>query len=130
MNGSASLFEIADQLLEYADEDEYRLARAIAGLDADIRIDLLTSDYLNAYQVYIYAFQTQPPLLIEDRLLLHPASGLKKGLFLEEIDLYELFFLMDGETPVVEIRCGNDTIATFRGKNAHTSAIRYAEAGE
>lgn len=124
---NASLFEIADELLEYAGEDEFRLARAIAGLDQEIRSQLLVSDFLNAYQVYIYAFSEEPSAMITDRLLLQPASSLERGVFLEEIDLYEFYFLVEGETPAIQIRCGDDIIATFKGKNAHQAAIRYTE---
>lgn len=127
MEETISLFEIADELLEYADEDDHRLARAISRLDPEIREELLVSDFLNAYQVYLYAFTEEPSVLIMDRLLLQPASGLVRGVFLETIEYFDLYFMMEGETPLVGIRCDKEVITSMRGRNAHHEAIRYAQ---
>ncbi|WP_304841116.1 hypothetical protein [Methanocalculus sp.] len=126
VNHSTTLLDIVDEILDYANEDEHRLAGALASLDPAIRSELLISDLLNAYQVYIYAFREVPSEMIIDRLLLEPASSLVKGAFLEEIELSELFFMIEGETPAVQIRCGSDIIATMKGKGAHKAARQYA----
>ena len=124
---NADLPGIADELLDYADEDDERLVQAIMDLSPEIRSELLISDFLNAYQVYIYLFKEIPGELVVDRLLLQPASSLEKGTLLEEIDLVELILLVQGETPVVRVRIEKDILATFKGKDAHRLAIRFAE---
>lgn len=124
---NADLPGIADELLDYADEDDERLVQAIMDLSPEIRSELLISDFLNAYQVYIYLFKEIPGELVVDRLLLQPASSLEKGTLLEEIDLVELILRVEGETPVVRVRIEKDILATFRGKDAHRLAIRFAE---
>lgn len=124
---NADLPGIADELLDYADEDDERLVQAIMDLSPEIRSELLISDFLNAYQVYIYLFKEIPGELVVDRLLLQPASSLEKGTLLEEIDLVELILRVEGESPVVQVRIEKDILATFRGKDAHRLAIRFAE---
>lgn len=124
---NADLPGIADELLDYADEDDERLVQAIMDLSPEIRSELLISDFLNAYQVYIYLFKEIPGELVVDRLLLQPASSLEKGTLLEEIDLVELILRVEGESPVVQVRIEKDILATFKGKDAHRLAIRFAE---
>ncbi|MCQ1537709.1 hypothetical protein FTO68_01715 [Methanocalculus taiwanensis] len=127
MNDDATLFEIADELLEYADEDEERLVHAILKLAPGTRSELLTSDFLNAYQVYLYLFREIPDELIIDRLLLEPASALQRGVLLEEIDLVDLYLLVKGEMPVIQVRIQEEILATFQGRDSHHLAIRFAE---
>lgn len=122
-----TLSGIADELLEHADEDDGRLVQALMGLSPEIRAALLISDFLNAYQVYLYLFREIPDELIIDRLLLQPASSLEKGALLEEIGFVELYLLVEGEAPVVQVRMEKDLLATYRGRDAHRAAIRFAE---
>jgi len=127
VNQNATLARIADELLDYADDDDNRLVQGISNLIPGVRSELLISDFLNAYQVYIYLFGEIPDELIIDRLLLQPASSLEKGTLLEEIGLVELIFLVQGENPVVQVRIEKDILATFKGRDAHRLAIRFAE---
>jgi hypothetical protein len=127
VNQNANLTEIADELLDYADDDDNRLVQGITNLTPGVRSELLISDFLNAYQVYIYLFREIPDELIIDRLLLQPASSLEKGTLLEEIGLVELIFLVQGENPVVQVRIDKDILSTFKGRDAHRVAIRFAE---
>ncbi len=127
MNQNATLADIVDELLDYANEDDERFVKAIIGLSPEIRSELLISDFLNAYQVYIYLFREIPDEMITDRLLLQPASSLEKGTLLEERGLVELMFLVQGESPIVQVRIEKDILATFKGKDAHRLAIRFAE---
>lgn len=127
MNQNANLAGIADELLDYADDDDERLVRGISELTPVVRSELLISDFLNAYQVYIYLFGEIPDELIIDRLLLQPASSLEKGTLIEEIGLVELIFLVQGESPVVQVRIEKEILATFKGRDAHQLAIRFAE---
>lgn len=127
MNQNATLAGIADELLDYDDDDDERLVRGISELTPEVRSELFISDFLNAYQVYIYLFREIPGELIIDRLLLQPASSLEKGTLLEEIGLVELTFLVQGENPIVQVRIEKDILATFKGRDAHRLAIRFAE---
>lgn len=127
MNRNATLAGIADELLDYADDDDERLVRGISELAPGVRSELLISDFLNAYQVYIYLFREIPGELIIDRLLLQPASSLEKGTLLEEINLVELIFLVQEEKPIVQVRIEKEILATFKGRDAHRLAIRFAE---
>jgi len=122
-----ALSEIANRLFEESCDDEELLAAALDRVPGDVRSQLLVSDLLNAYQVFYYFFRTRPDEEIMERLMLESGSSLLSGVFVDELDLLELRFRVDGGTPVIDVTDGKDVLSSFRGKTAFESAVRYLE---
>ncbi|TAJ44726.1 hypothetical protein [Methanofollis fontis] len=119
------LIEIADRLLDEAEDDDVRLVRLLDGLDPSIRDELLTSDLLNAYQAYLFAFREFPGELQMERLMLSPASSTLRGVFLEEVDVFSLVFVMGKGGAEIVVTDGEEVYARFTGKGAKKSAENY-----
>ncbi|NVO67839.1 hypothetical protein [Methanofollis tationis] len=119
------LAAIADDLLERADEDDTRLARLLEGIDPEVRAELLTSDLLNAYQVYYYYFREDPGELPAERLMLTPASETLRGVLLDEVELFSLVFLCEKGRAEIVVTDGEQEYRRFSGKNARTAAENY-----
>jgi len=120
-----TLVTVVDDLLESCEEDVACLAVHLDRQTEDIRSELLVSDLLNASQTFFYFFRILPGDLAWERMELEPASALVNGLMIEECELLELFFLVRGNKPVIVISDGEQTVATFSGKNAYTDGMDY-----
>ena len=121
------LAELAESLFEASDDDEELLAKILDTLDDETREALLSSDLLNAYQVFYYYFRETPDELTMERLQLHAASDLARGLVIDEVDLYEVIFLMEGGEPAVLLTDGESTLARFSGAGAYAEIASYIE---
>ncbi|WP_292366686.1 MULTISPECIES: hypothetical protein [unclassified Methanoculleus] len=121
------LAELADRLFEASDDDDELFARMLDTLDAETRGALLSSDLLNAYQVFYYYFRETPDELTKERLQLHAASDLARGIVIDEVDIYEVVFSLEGGEPVVLITDGENTLARFEGEQAYTEMVRYLD---
>jgi hypothetical protein len=119
------LAAIADDLLERADEDDTRLARLLDGIDPEVKAELLTSDLLNAYQVYYYYFREDPGELPAERLMLTPASETLRGVLLDEVELFSLVFLCEKGRAEIVVTDGEQEYRRFAGKNARAAAENY-----
>ena len=120
-----TLVAAAEDLLESCEEDVTCLAVKLDRLDGEMRSELLVSDLLNASQVFFYFFRIMAGDLAWERMELEPASVLVKGFHIEECELLELFFLVRGNEPVIVISDGEQTLATFLGKNAYLDGMDY-----
>jgi hypothetical protein len=118
---------LVDRLLEIAEDDPGKLATALDRLDGATRREILTSDFLNAFQVFVFYFREEPTELGAERLILHPAADTAGGIIFEERDIFEIAFLVDDGVPVVEVRAGTQTVARFLGESAYRGAIRYID---
>jgi hypothetical protein len=117
---------LADRLFLESSDDEERLASVLDRVDPGVRSQLLISDLLNAYQVFFYFFRERPDEEIGERLMLESATALMRGVFVEEVDLSEIYLRVDGEEPVVEVSDGKQVLSVFRGKNAYREALLFA----
>jgi hypothetical protein len=118
---------IAEEMLEEAEEDVGVLVRVLESLPPKIRADLFSSDFLNAYQVFYYFYREEPGELEKDRLILQPASALKKGVLLTEIDLLEIVFRVDEEGGVISVSDGEQVLVNFRGRGSYDKAVRFID---
>jgi hypothetical protein len=121
------LVALADKLLEESGEDVARLAAQIGALDADVRNELMVSDLLNAWQVFYYYFRTVPEELVKERMELEPASGLLRGLKIDEVEFLELVFVMKDHKPLIVVSDGEKPVATFSGSTAYVNGMNYLE---
>jgi hypothetical protein len=122
------LAELADRLFAISEEDTSELVELLDALDAEVRDELLTSDLLNAYQIFYYYFREVPTDLGEERLILQPGTQTSAGVLVEDHDLLELIFVVKEGTPYIMVSDGEALIATFRGPTAYREAVEYAEA--
>ena len=121
------LADIAERLFEASDDDDERLAGRLDTLDEETRRALLASDLLNAYQVFYFWFRETPDDLAMERLQLHAASDLARGIVIDEVDIYDLVFYLIGGTPALVITDGENTLARFEGERAYEETLEYLE---
>jgi hypothetical protein len=123
----SELRRIADEILEKGEDQPDVLARELQRLPPGIRDELLTSDLLNAYQVFYYFFREGPGDLETDRLTLQPASALATGVMVTEIDVFEVIFSIDGGSPVCSVSDGEQVIARYQGTGAYQKALQFID---
>lgn len=122
-----TLVALADQLFEKCEEDLKCLSHRIETLDPDLRNELLSSDLLNACQVFYYFFRMLPNELVGERLELEPASSLARGVKIDEVDLLDLIFSVKNQEPVIIVSDGEHPLVTFKGKTAYADGLKYIE---
>jgi hypothetical protein len=122
-----NLADIADHLFEACEDDVTCLSRKIELLSTDIRNELLVSDLLNAWQVFYYFFRMEPDELMQERLELEPASSLVNGIIIDEIDPLELIFSVSDMEPVIIVSDGEQSLATYKGRNAYAEGMKFIE---
>jgi hypothetical protein len=121
------LVAMVDAILDECEDDVSCIVQKLGTLDPSVRSELLISDLLNAYQVFFYYFRTVPDTLVMERLELEPASSLKAGLKIDEVDLLEMFFVMRESKPLIIISDGDKAVATFSGNRAYADGKSYLE---
>lgn len=122
MTEYAELAALADRLLAEADEDDARLAVLLDGIADDVRHELLTSDLLNAYQVYYYYFREYPGDLPAERLMLASASETLRGILLDKVDIFDLVFKVEKSGPMIVVTDGKTEYGRFTGTDARKKA--------
>jgi hypothetical protein len=120
-----TLVALTDRILEDCEDDVECIAVRLAGLEPEVRNELLVSDLLNAWQVFWYCFRTDPGIDLREMMELEPASVLATGLKLGEIDLLELHFALREQEPVIAVFDGEKTVASFSGRNAYRDAVAH-----
>jgi hypothetical protein len=122
-----TLVDLADRLLEDCDDDVECLAVRLGSLEPQVRDELLTSDLLNAWQVFWYCFRTDPGAFLHERLELEPASALPAGLRLGEVGLLDLIFQIRDDKPWIIVADGEKIVTSFSGRDAFRNAMKYCE---
>jgi hypothetical protein len=121
------LGRIADDILEKGEDEPDVLAHELDLLHPDIRDELLTSDLLNAFQVFYYLFREDPGDLERERLTLQPASALATGVMMNENDLFEVIFSFDGSEPSFSVSDGEQIIARYHGIGSYAKALQFLD---
>jgi len=121
------LVTLVDGILDTCDDDVPCIAKKLGALEPEVRSELFISDLLNAYQVFYYFFRIVPDILIEEQLELEPASSLRSGLKIDEVDLLEMFFVIREGKPLIIIHDGEKAVATFSGGSAFRDGKEYLE---
>ena len=127
MGTYAKLADLADALFEASGDDDELLAERLDTLDGETRGALISSDFLNAYQVFYYFFRETPDELAMERLQLHAASDLARGIVVDEVDIYDLIFSLDDGEPVLLLTDGETALARYRGPEAYADMVRYLD---
>jgi len=121
------LAQLADKILEIADDELPALVDILDELDPEVREELIFSDFLNAYQVFYYFFREEPDILLDERLSLLPASAIRKGVLAEERDLLELIFIAKNDVPEILVTDGEEILQRFVGPRAYREAVKWAD---
>jgi hypothetical protein len=121
------LVALVDKILEECEDEVPCIVQKLGTLEPQVRNELFISDLLNAYQVFLYFFRTEPDALVLERLELEPASALRTGLKIDEVDLLEMIFLLRESKPVIIIHDGDKAVATFSGGRAYADGKQYLE---
>lgn len=121
------LSRIADHILEKGEDEPDALAQELDLLPPDIRHELLTSDLLNAFQVFYYLFREEPGDLERERLTLQPASALATGVMMSENDLFAVIFSFDGSEPSFSVSDGEQIIARYHGTGSYAKALQFLD---
>lgn len=121
------LVAVVDAILDACDDDLPCIAKKLGALEPEVRSELFVSDLLNAYQVFYYFFRTVPDVLVQEQLDLEPASSLRSGLKIDEVDLLEMYFIIREGKPLIFIHDGDKAIATFSGNRAYADGKAYLE---
>ena len=127
MTDYETLSKIADDILDEADDDIDRLVDLLSLQDGAVLNELLDSDLLNAYQVFYYYFRRKPSELIQDILMLEPATSLRYGVHIDDSELAEVYFGVIKSEPVILITDGDTEIKRFTGVNAYNDAEKFME---
>lgn len=123
------LAALADELYESSEDDDFRLAELIRGLDKNTAIKLCTSNYTNALQVYLTVFGEEPDIEIYEKLLLEPSSGLIGGIKLCGVGVADVVFGFDKSSEMfyIGVASEREIVAAFSGVGAYDAAIEWAK---
>ncbi len=127
MTDYETLSQIAENILDEADDDMDSLVRLLSLQESAVLNELLDSDLLNAYQVFYYFFRCEPSELVQDILMLEPATSLRYGIHIDDCELAEIYFGVIKSEPVILITDGDKEIMRFTGVGAYTDAEKYIE---
>jgi hypothetical protein len=121
------LADFADWALEKSGDDAFRLADVLDGIEISSAQALITSDFLNAYQAWIWFFRSEPDDLARDRMMLEPASELVEGVLIGEVDLFEVVFVIRDGEGMIDVTDGVDILASFRGRDAPSLSREFID---
>ena len=123
----AELADLVEGILARCDDDAACIAIALDSLDADIRNEILSSDLLNAWQVFWYFFRIYPGDEAVEFLVFHPAGELGHGVPMGEMNVFVLTFFVINEEPAIRIEDDLTEVARFHGSTAWTDTLNYIE---
>jgi len=121
------LADIVDRILEDCDEDVACTKMRLSALDPTTRKRLITSDLLNAWQVFYYFFEEQPFDDAYEILAFSAASALTEGIVIGEYRECTLTFLLANEQPVIIVSDDLEERGRFSGQSAYREAIRFID---
>lgn len=120
-----TLSDTIDSIFRRCGDDPSCIAAAIRGLDPDIRHEILSSDLLNAWQVFWYHFATNPGAEAEEFLNFHSAGELAEGVPMGEAGILTLTFSVTDDEPAISISDDIREVARFTGSSAWTDTLRF-----
>ncbi len=121
----SALSDIADTIFSHCNDDPSCIAGEIQKLEPEIRNSLLSSDLLNAWQVFWYYFKEYPGDDAVEFLNFHSAGELARGVPMGDIGIFTLTFqVIDGE-PEIGLSDDLQEVARFRGAAAWAETQGY-----
>lgn len=123
----ADLSRIVDQILNDCDEDVICIRMRLSGLEPEVRESILTSDLLNAWQVFFYFFQEKPGDESLEILAFTPASALPQGVSIGEYGQCTLTFIVTNARPEIVVSDDIQELRRFSGTGAYKAATAFID---
>lgn len=123
----ADLADLVEGILDRCDDDPACIADALNALEPGTRNDILSSDLLNAWQVFWYYFQTYPGDEQVEFLVFHSAGELLRGVPMGDVGIFKLTFMVKAGEPCILIEDDIIEIARFKGLSSWSDAKKFIE---
>ena len=121
----AELARVVDTIFSRCDDDPPCIAAELKSLDPDIRAEILSSDLLNAWQVFWYFFQTYPGDEVQEYLVFHSAGELVQGVPMGIKGIFTLTFMVVAGDPIIKIEDDIVEVARFAGLSAYRDTLNF-----
>ncbi len=125
----AGLADMMEEILARCNDDPACIAASLEKMEPDLRREILTSDLLNAWQVFWFHFREDPGDEAVEFLLFHPAGELGRGVPMGDLDIFTLTFRMQGGEPEILVADDLQQVGRFRGEKAWKRAKAFILAG-
>lgn len=112
----AELAELVDEILVRCDDDPSCIAAALSTLEPKTRDEILSSDLLNAWQVFWYYFQEYPGDEQVEFLVFHSAGELSRGVPMGDVGIFRLTFIVKAGEPCILLEDDITEVARFTGE--------------
>lgn len=122
------LASIVERILDDCDEDVVCTRMRLSGLPPEILDSVITSDLLNAWQVFYYYFQQDPGEDAREILMFSPASDLESGVHIGECRQCSMVFHVKNSRPWIVVSDDIQELIRYSGNKAYTDAIRFIDA--
>lgn len=122
------LAQIVEKILDDCDEDVVCTRMRLSGLNPEILDAVITSDLLNAWQVFYYYFQQDPGEDAREILMFTPASELESGVNIGEYRQCSMAFQIKNSRPWIIVSDDIQELIRYSGNKAYTDAIRFIDA--
>ena len=126
-NSYNEISSLVDDILSECNEDVACIRRRLSGVDEEVRESLLTSDLLNAWQVFYFYFEEDPGEDMLEYLLFSPASSLYKGVSIGTYKKCTIRFMVIDSTPMIQLSDDICELERFSGPDAFKNAIIYID---
>ena len=126
-NSYNEISSLVDNILSECNEDVACIRRRLFGVDEEVRESVLTSDLLNAWQVFYFYFEEDPGKDILEYLLFFPASSLYKGISIGAYKNCNIKFRVIDSIPMIQLSDDICELERFSGPDAFRNAIIYID---
>lgn len=123
----AELADLVEEILVRCDDDPSCIAAALNTLEPETRDEILSSDLLNAWQVFWYYFQEYPGDEPVEFLVFHSAGELSRGVPMGNAGIFSLTFIVKAGDPCILIEDDITEVARFTGQSSWNEAKKYLE---
>nr|WP_319539655.1 hypothetical protein [uncultured Methanospirillum sp.] len=123
----ADLADLVEGILDRCDDDPACIAAELNTLEPEKRAEILSSDLLNAWQVFWYFFEVYPGDEQVEFLVFHSAGELAGGVPMGQAGIFKLTFFVQGGEPGIIIEDDVTEVARFSGRTSWNDAKKYLE---
>jgi len=126
----AKLAAQVEGILDLCNDDPACIAKALNSLEPDTRNEILSSDLLNAWQVFWFYYGEYPGDEAVEFLVFHPAGELSKGVPMGDMGIFRLTFIVKGGNPGILIEDDVTEVAWFTGPSSWKETREFLEREE
>ncbi len=123
----ADLADLVEGILDRCDDDPACIAAELNTLEPETRSDILSSDLLNAWQVFWYFFESYPGNEHVEYLVFHSAGELARGVPMGDAGIFTLTFFVKSGQPGIIIEDDMAEVARFSGLSSWSDTKKFLE---